>query len=101
MKIIGTAVGRDRVLVDADIDELAMLTGYISNWYRKNDGKREIGVGDEISVNLLYDHYTHMKKVSSDIVRAKGILDAVSGGLTLADNLIRKPVEVQSGDKES
>jgi hypothetical protein len=42
MKIIGTAAGRDRVLVDADIDELAMLTGYSSNWYRKHDGKREM-----------------------------------------------------------
>lgn len=99
MKIIGTAAGRDRVLVEADIDELAQLTGYQSNWYRKNSGQVEVKIGDEVKVDLLYKHFVHMKNVSDRIVQAKGILDTVSGGLTLADNLIQKAVEER--EKES
>jgi hypothetical protein len=93
MKIIGTAAGHGRVLVDADIDELVKLTGYKSNYYRKYENKRELGVGDEVNVDLLYNHFIHMKTVSEKINSAKGILDAVSGGLTLADNVIQKAMD--------
>jgi len=92
MKIIGTAAGNNKVLVEATLDEMANLTGYPFNSYRRHDGKTEVKVGDEINVGMIFDHYAHMKNVCSEIQRAKGILDAVSGGLTLADNVIHKAI---------
>ena len=92
MKIIGQT-GDGRMLVDASLDELTQLTGYNGTRYRERDGKKKLQVGDEIDVNTLYAHAAHMKTISEQIAKAKGILDTVSGGLTLADNVIQKAME--------
>ena len=92
MKIIGQT-GGDRMLVDASLDELTQLTGYNGTWYRERDGKKKLQIGDEIDVGTLYAHSVHIREVSAQIARAKGILDTVSGGLTLADNVIAKAME--------
>lgn len=92
MKVIGTTENKE-FLVSATGDELARLTGFDSQWCREHSNKPKVGVGDVIDVNALFVHAEHMRRAAAEIVRAKGILDTVSGGLVLADNLIRKITE--------
>ena len=81
MKIIGkTASG---LLVDATEDEMCRLTGYSSNWYRKHDGKTEIGVGSEINVDATYLHIQKVNGLKEQFERARAALDYLTSGLML------------------
>lgn len=86
MKIIGkTASG---LLVDATEDEMCRLTGYSNNWYRKNDGKPEVKVGDVINIDATFKHIQKVNGLKDQFERARAALDYLTSGLVLTrDNL--------------
>lgn len=91
MRIIGTL--NRKYLVEADMDELAKLTGYQSEWYRSHEGKRKLEVGDSVDVDMLFKHSEKMRAIHVELVRAQGTILAIAEGLTLADNVIKAAVE--------
>ncbi len=98
MKIIGkTASG---LLVDATEDEMCRLTGYQNNWYRKHDGKPEIGVGSVIDIDATYKHIAKVNGLKDEFERARAALDYLTSGLVLTRDSLHTALTPPETKKE-
>lgn len=77
MKIIGT-IGRNRFIIEAGDDEIARVAGFPYDMQLREKMKRDLAVGDVVSVSSMYDKIKGIQTSASRLTEAQSILRAVA-----------------------